>query len=270
MQTNKPRFGPEQYPAGSVIIRQGDLPEKFYIITIGFADVEHEGPEGRHIIDRLKPGDFFGEIGLLKQRRRNATVRARSDMTVMAMDHQTFANWLNTSGLEQEEIKEVMDIRQKRVEQRGGSDDERLTTEMFHQLPATSGKEKAVSNTTPSPTSHGPLQFSADDVIVRQGTPANSFYIIIEGEVEVVQQDDKGKETVIGHLNDGQYFGEIGLLEGSERTATIRAITDVKLFPFTREQFRSWLAKSPDSKDEIEETAHSRLLRDTGPLRPLE
>ena len=270
MQTSKPRFGPEQYPAGSVIIHQGDLPEKFYIISIGYADVEHEGPEGKHIIDRLKPGDFFGEIGLLKQRRRSATVRAKSDMIVMAMDHQTFANWLNTSGLVQEEIEELMDIRQKRVAQWGGSDDDRLTTEMFHQPSAKSREERAVSSNTPYATGQGPLQFTADDVIVRQGTPADRFYIIIEGEVEVVQQDDRGKETVIGRLNDGQYFGEIGLLEGSERTATIRAITDVKLFPFTREQFRSWLAKSPDSKDEIEETAHSRLLRDTGPLRPSE
>jgi CRP-like cAMP-binding protein len=267
MQIDKPRFGPEQYPAGSVIIHQGDLPEKFYIITTGYADVEHDGPQGKHIIDRLRPGDFFGEIGLLKQRRRNATVRARSDMTVMAMDRQTFANWLNTSGLVQEEIKELMDIRQKRVEQWGGSDDEPLVAEMFHQPPAESSEETAVSRQTSSP-GQGALQFLADDVIVRQGTPANRFYIIIEGEVEVVQQDDKGREIVVGRLNDGQYFGEIGLLEGSERTATIRAISDVKLFPFTREQFRSWLDKSPDSKGDIEETAHSRLLRDTGPLRP--
>ena len=270
MRTDKPRFGPEQYSAGSVIIRQGDLPEKFYIITIGNADVEHDGPEGINIIDHLGPGDFFGEIGLLKKRRRTATVRARNDMTVMAMDQQTFANWLNTSGLVQEEIKELMDIREQRVEEWGGSDNERLATEMLHPSSTQNVEDTAVSPASVHPTGQGPLQFTAGEVIVHQGDPANRFYIIIEGEVEVVQQNDKGQETAIGRLNDGQYFGEIGLLEGRARTATIRAVTNVKVLPFTREQFRSWLAKSPDSKDEIEEVAHTRLARDTGSLQPLE
>jgi CRP-like cAMP-binding protein len=270
MLIEKPRFGPEQYPASSVIIRQGDLPEKFYIIFSGYADVEHLGPEGLNIIDHLGPGDFFGEIGLLKHKRRNATIRAKSDVKVMSMDQQTFANWLNTSGLVQEEIEELVDVREKRVERWGGGDTERLAAEILPRPLAVSSEETAVIPNTPSRKTQGPLQFNAGDVIVHQGAPANRFYVIIEGEVEVVQRDDDGKETAIGRLNDGQYFGEIGLLEGSKRTATICAVTDVKVIPFTREQFRTWLAKSPDSKDEIEEMAHTRLLRDTGSLQPPE
>ena len=270
MQPEKPRFGPEQYSAGTIIIRQGDLPEKFYIITTGYADVEHEGPDGLHIIDHLGPGDFFGEIGLLKQKRRNATVRARGNVTVMAMDQQTFANWLNTSGFVQEELSELMQEREKRVEQWGGSDDVRLHTGLFQPPP-----QKAVEKTADPPesshsTTQGPLQFAAGEILVQQGAPANRFYIIIEGIVEVVQQDEKGREKALGQMSDGEYFGEIGLLEGSPRTATIRALSEVKVLPFTREQFRAWLAKSPDSKSEIEKTAHRRLARDTGLLRPPE
>lgn len=268
MQTDKPRFGPEQYPAGSVIIRQGDLPEKFYIITLGNADVEHDGPGGVHIIDSLGPGDFFGEIGLLKRRRRTATVRAREDMTVMTMDQRTFANWLSTSGLVQEELQELVDVRERRVEERGGSDNESLAANMFDQSSAKGDEETDISLPLSHSIGQGPLHFTAGEVIVHQGAPAHRFYIIIEGEVEVVQQGARGEETVVDSLNDGQYFGEIGLLEGRARTATIRAATDVKVLPFTREQFRSWLAKSPDSKDEIEAVAHTRLARDTDSLQP--
>ena len=271
MYTEKPRFGPEQYSAGTAIIQQGDLPEKFYIISNGYVDIEHSGPEGVHIIDHLGPGDFFGEIGLLKQKRRNATVRARGNVTVMAMDQQTFTNWLNSAGFVQEELSELMDIREKRVKQWGGSDEERLGTGMFRRSSQIVEETAAPSDESPHVTLQGPLQFAAGDILIHQGAPANRFYIIIEGEVEVVQQDEKGRETMIGRLNDGQYFGEIGLLEeGSIRTATVRAITEVKVLPFTREQFRSWLAKSPDSKSEIEKTAYKRLSRDTGPLRPPE
>ncbi|MCB8943939.1 MAG: cyclic nucleotide-binding domain-containing protein [Ardenticatenaceae bacterium] len=268
MYTEKPRFGPEQYATGATIIRQGDLPEKFYIITNGYVDVEHRGAEGVHVIDRLGPGDFFGEIGLMKNKRRNATVRARTDVAVMAMDQQTFARWLNTSGLVQEELAELMDIREKRVEKWGGSDDAPVAEAAVSQPQTNVSGTTAVPQSKSRPSNQGPLQFNAGDILVRQGAPANRFYIIMEGEVEVVQKDEQGIETIISHLNDGQYFGEIGLLEeGSIRTATVRAITHVKVLPFTRDQFRSWLAKSPDSKTEIEKTAYKRLSRDTGPLQ---
>ena len=266
MYSEKPRFGPERYPAGSTIIRQGALPEKFYIITSGHVEVEHEGPEGVHIIDRLGPGDYFGEIGLIKNKRRNATVRAKDEVMVMSMDQQTFANWVNTSGLVQDELTELVDIREKRIERWGGSDDEELDTNMRQPSPNID-RDTAVSPHQPQPSKQGPLYFPASQIIVHQGAPANRFYVIIEGAVEVVQQDEEGQETVIHHLSDGQYFGEIGLLEGRQRTATIRASTDVKVLPFTRDQFRAWLAKSPNSKDEIEQTAHRRLTRDTEPLQ---
>ena len=270
MQTEKPRFGPEQYSAGTAIIHQGDLPEKFYIITSGHVDVEHKGSDGVHVIDRLGPGDYFGEIGLLKRKRRNATVRAMNNVMVMAMDQVTFSNWLKSSGFVQEELAELMNIRERRVEQHGGSDDERLETNLLYKQSQESTINSAVSPEQSHTTGQGPLQFLAGEIIVNQGAPANRFYIIIEGKVEVVQQDKQGTESIISRLTDGQYFGEIGLLEGNLRTATIRAITDVKVLPFTREQFRSWLDKSPDSKSEIEKTAYKRLSRDTGPLQPPE
>lgn len=268
METEKPRFGPEQYEGGDIIISQGDLPEKFYIITHGYVDVEHSSPSGVHIIDRLGPGDFFGEIGLMKHKRRNATVRARGNVAVMSMDQRTFANWLSTSGLVKEELTELVDIREKRAGQWGGANDEHVEAN-FPPRPQIAEEQQTAVPPAPSPTtSQGPLQFSPGEIIVHQGAPANRFYIIIEGEVEVVQIYDMGEEVSIGRMNDGQYFGEIGLLEeGSIRTATIRAVTAVKLLPFTRDQFRSWMAKSPDSKSEIVQTAHQRRSRDTGPLQ---
>ena len=67
MFENKPRFGPEQFPAGADIIQQGDVPDKFYIITRGKVAVLLQPPDGLDaVIDYLGPGDFFGEVGLLQ------------------------------------------------------------------------------------------------------------------------------------------------------------------------------------------------------------
>ena len=95
MLENKPKFGPEHFAAGADIIRQGDVPDKFYIVTRGQVEVVLQPPDGLDaVIDHLGPGDFFGEVGLLHQSRRMATVRAETAVDVMAMDYQTFRDWI--------------------------------------------------------------------------------------------------------------------------------------------------------------------------------
>jgi CRP/FNR family transcriptional regulator, cyclic AMP receptor protein len=62
----------EKHPRGAVLVEEGDLPTKFYILLSGYVTVHREG---RHIAD-LGPGDFFGEIGVLALEGRNASVIA--------------------------------------------------------------------------------------------------------------------------------------------------------------------------------------------------
>ncbi|MCZ7667901.1 MAG: cyclic nucleotide-binding domain-containing protein [Chloroflexi bacterium] len=60
----------------------------------------------------------------------------------------------------------------------------------------------------------GMKEFAAGAVIVREGDLAENFFIIAEGMVEVVYHNADDTETVIARLESGNYFGEIGLLEG--------------------------------------------------------
>jgi MFS family permease len=61
-------------------------------------------------------------------------------------------------------------------------------------------------------------------VIIRQGDPADRFYVIGEGAVEVTQVTDGGAPVVLRRMGEGEGFGEIGLLSGSPRTATVTAV----------------------------------------------
>lgn len=67
-----------------------------------------------------------------------------------------------------------------------------------------------------------PVTYAPGAVIFRQGDPADKFYIIIKGQVEVVIQHPSGPEIVSATLGSGQFFGEMGLLQGGQRTATVR------------------------------------------------
>jgi ABC-type lipoprotein export system ATPase subunit len=96
------RLRRETYAPGAVIVRQGDAPEDFYIVTAGEVEVVLEHPGGQEIlVNRLGRGQYFGEIALLRGGTRVATVRAAAEgeVEVMALDRETFAQSIGASEL---------------------------------------------------------------------------------------------------------------------------------------------------------------------------
>ncbi|MCA9974352.1 MAG: cyclic nucleotide-binding domain-containing protein [Anaerolineales bacterium] len=262
MATQQPKFGPEQYPSGSLIFRQGDPPEKFYIISKGRVEVIRQAEDGtEHVVNWLGPGDFFGEIGMLQWQRRLASVRALTDVYLMVMDRATFRSWMSSSAMTEAEISETM---AQRIAQDAAVPDEALPrTGPLPPLPDET-QDTAVSPTATPSTPHtdsGPVQFAAGDTIVHQGDIADTFYIIVNGRVEVVEELPDGSERPVAQLENGDYFGEIGLIEGNVRIATVRALTDVQAVSFNYHAFRRWLQKSPESETDILNTAHERLTQ---------
>jgi len=95
-----PKLVRQTYAPGQVIINQGDPPDRFYIVIAGRAEVWHEGLSGKTgAIDARKPGEYFGEVGLLQDRPRSATVRAPEDspVEVLAMNRQDFLDLIDES-----------------------------------------------------------------------------------------------------------------------------------------------------------------------------
>lgn len=81
---------PMRFGAGEEIVRQGELSGRFYIITSGEVEVTEKVDGQEHQIRRLRAGDHFGELALLGDRRRTATVRAVSDTSVLSLARQDF------------------------------------------------------------------------------------------------------------------------------------------------------------------------------------
>jgi len=98
----------------------------------------------------------------------------------------------------------------------------------------------------------------AGDVIVRQGAPADKFFIIVEGEVEVVHEQD-GQARQLATLGDGQFFGEMAILRDTPRMATVRATKDTTLFAMERDSFRSLVAQSMGTTQDFDKVIQQRL-----------
>ncbi len=103
--------------------------------------------------------------------------------------------------------------------------------------------------------------FTPGAPIISQGEPADQFYIITKGQVEILLHHPGGQDISVTTLRAGQYFGEIGLLRGGARTATVRAAGEenVEVVALDREEFTGLLAESEATKMAIDGVANQRF-----------
>jgi CRP-like cAMP-binding protein len=103
-----------------------------------------------------------------------------------------------------------------------------------------------------------PLEVAPGEVIVRQGAPADKFFIIVAGAVEV-EREDGGEPRVVATLGPGQFFGEVAILRDSPRTATVRATAPTTLLAMERDAFRALVAQSLATTQDFDRVIRRRL-----------
>jgi CRP-like cAMP-binding protein len=101
------------------------------------------------------------------------------------------------------------------------------------------------------------LQVPKDQVLMREGSPAHEFIIIDSGTARVSRATDEGVAEV-AEVGSGDFLGEIALLNGSRRTATATAETDLGLLVSSASEFRSILRLAPSVADKIVRTSIDR------------
>ncbi len=125
-----------------------------------------------------------------------------------------------------------------------------LVFAVFHSLP----QEEVTTIASKLQT----MEVDSGTVIVRQGAPADKFFIIVDGEVEVVR-DDEGVTRTVASLKRGQFFGEMAILRDMPRTATVQAVAPTTLFALDRDAFRSLVAQSLGTTEDFDQVIQKRL-----------
>jgi len=103
--------------------------------------------------------------------------------------------------------------------------------------------------------------YPAGEVIVDAGGPADKFFIIVDGEAEVLSEDGSRPVAALG---PGRFFGEIAILRDTPRTATVRARTDVTIMSMERDEFRGMMAQALGTTGDFDKVIAARL-RDLSP-----
>ncbi|CUS80499.1 CRP/FNR family transcriptional regulator, anaerobic regulatory protein [Candidatus Kryptonium thompsonii] len=87
--------------------------------------------------------------------------------------------------------------------------------------------------------------FSKGSVILMEDEIGSALFIIIDGKVKVSRLDETGKEVILSILGPGKVFGEMSLLDGMKRSATVSALTDTEVLIIYRDDFLNLLNKHP-------------------------
>jgi thioredoxin reductase (NADPH) len=108
------------------------------------------------------------------------------------------------------------------------------------------------------------LTFAPGAVVIREGERSDRLFVIAKGEALVVQKDPSGAEKTIDALGPGDYFGEVGLLSGQTRNATVRAKTSLEVLALEEDAFRALVESSQATGDRIERVAKTRRRIEDG------
>ncbi len=214
------------YAADSQIIKKGCIGNIFYMIKEGTVKVTDIG--SKFADEYLKAGDYFGERALITGEPRAANVHAVTACTLMALDRDAFNSLL---GPLSDVLSHNMNMRIL------------TSVKLFEKLNLDEKKKLSESFIVET--------YEANEVIVQQGDKGTTFYILKEGNTQVVIGDQ-----VMGQLQAGSYFGEMALLNDEVRAASVIATERSICFTIDRDTFNSILGSL---KDIIERDTASRI-----------
>ena len=107
------------------------------------------------------------------------------------------------------------------------------------------------------------------ELILKEGDPGRSFFVIVEGKVRVFKQRPDGSEVELAQLSEGAFFGEMALLSGAPRTANVAAVDDVELLEITDTVLRELVEQHPNVATSLKNFYRQRLLNNVMTISPM-
>ncbi|CAK6962310.1 cGMP-dependent protein kinase 1 [Scomber scombrus] len=196
------------YSPKDEVIKEGVEGDSMYIVADGELSVTQAGRNLR----TLNSGDVFGELAILYNCKRTATVKAMTNVRLWCMERQTYRTIITNKS------------KKKREQLMGFLKTSRTLKDL---------NDAQLSKIIDSMDE---VKYQDKDVIVREGSEGNTFYIILKGEV-LVTKNVNGHQKQIRRMGKGDHFGEQALIREVLRTATCTADGPVTCFSIDKEVF---------------------------------
>lgn len=205
------------YDPGIDVIVQGDDGAELFLVGEGTLECFRVMNKGKPPtkLREYEPGDAFGELALLYNAPRAATITAKTRSVLYSLDRDTFNFIVKDSAVKKRERYEKSLKKVKVLESVSLYERSQIADAIIEE------------------------KFAPGDVVIKQGDVGNTFYMIAEGEAIAYKIFEEGGEnTEVMQYKPGDYFGELALLRNEPRAASVVAKTDLVVMKLERNSFK--------------------------------
>ncbi|XP_051883491.1 cGMP-dependent protein kinase 1 isoform X1 [Pristis pectinata] len=222
---------PVEYGKDSCIIKEGDVGSLVYVMEEGKVEVTKEGVK----LCTMGPGKVFGELAILYNCTRTATVKTLTNVKLWAIDRPCFQTIMMRTGL----IKHAEYMEFLKSVPTFQNISEEILSKLADVLEET--------------------YYEDGEYIIRQGARGDTFFIISKGKVNVTREESSNEEAVfLRTLGKGDWFGEKALQGEDVRTANVIAAETVTCLVIDRDSFKHLIGGLEDVSNKAYEDAEAK------------
>ena len=242
-----------RYTHGQSIVAEGEQGDSFYMLADGVVEVSKKFDGKPAILAHLHQGAVFGEMALVSNAPRAATVRATGDVDLLELKRSD----LEEHAGELESVKRAL----KRFTRGRFLANLAATSPLFSVLPK-ADRRALIAKFQPRNTYEG-------DILIEEGEPGRGLFLALRGDFQVSTVRE-GAQKELAQLRGGDVFGEISLLRAESTVATVTAVSAGEVLFLPKEEFTEMLQRYPEVKGTLESMSEERLRRrralDTGDI----
>ncbi|HEU5060629.1 MAG TPA: cyclic nucleotide-binding domain-containing protein [Kofleriaceae bacterium] len=233
-----------QLAEGDVLFRQGDAGDALYVVVSGEVAVIADGPP-RIELTRLGESSFFGEIALVTEETRTATVQATRPTELLVFKRAAVEE---LCAAEPALLSVILAAVRERLVNR------LIATSPLFEPFAGEERRDLVGR-------FRCRDAPAGSVLIAQGRRADGLYVLLSGRAEVLRYDAAGAERVVSSIKPGDFVGEMSLLTGQAAVATVRTQTRALVLHLPTGAFREVIMTHPQVLALVGELAADRQSR---------
>jgi len=240
-------------PAGALVFAEGAPGDALYIIDNGQVEIVSDSRSGSFVLARLGADEFFGEMALLSGRPRSSAARTANHTNLWVLYRSDFDDLVNRYPTISLAMSKILSQRLEEM-------DRRFTESHLRGLKLLAGLSSSQLEDVGSRLK--PSRFDQDETVIKQGEPGDEMYFIESGRARVVREMSSTRALVLAELEAGDLFGEMSLLTGAPRSATVTALSELNLWILGQADFNDLVTAYPNLALAISRLLSERL-RDT-------
>lgn len=253
------KLKPRKIALGETLVKQGDIGDTLFIVTQGAFEawVKTNGDEPKKL-GGVGRGEVVGEGSLITKEPRNATVLATRDSGVLCLSHTDFQEILEAYPGEFKSFVELVSKRSRSVHPGHFRPDHAYLSKFLSSIDLlASVDQKTLEAIAPKVKW---VFLPGGEKLMSQGDIGKSMYMVVNGRLRFIVQSEAGEQVAEGEFTRGDIIGEMAVLTGEKRSATVYSLRACELVRLSGATFEILLKSNPEAMFKITKTIAKRLL----------